>query len=270
MGGGHSISAVRACEPVIRAFSLVGRHLSSDSSLVRLFGPLRTILNSYISTDGELVEAVRVVLAGSWSISVGDFAVKTGAVILCSKLTKAFFVSRAFFEMAYDNEIEADRMAVVAIIGLCQAICEIITVTLAQAQSTSAVCDTSECMAPNGVHPSNNEERAPDSGYAWENSVFDGRITWNKYSMFKSQLVLYRYIRSKISGWKLCDSIVMSDDYVRRILGDVNAVPRCVVPAVLNLPPPVVTLFRHIWGGAPQQQPAERKARRLSAGLRFR
>jgi hypothetical protein len=100
--------------------------------------------------------------------------------------------------------------------------------------------------------------------------VFDGRITWNKSSMFKSQLVLYRYIRSKISGWMVCDSIVVSDDYIRRILGDVNAVPRCVVPADLNLPRPVVILFRHIWGGAPQQQPAERKARRLSAGLRFR
>jgi hypothetical protein len=158
MGGGHSSSAVHACEPVVRAFNVVVRHISSDSSLVRLVGPLRTILNSYIPTDGELVEAVRVVLAGSWSISVGDFAAKTGTVISCSELTKTFVVSRAFFEMAYDNAIEADRMAVVAIIGLCHAICEIITVTLAQAQSTSAVSDTRECMAPNGVHPSNNQQ----------------------------------------------------------------------------------------------------------------
>jgi hypothetical protein len=235
MGGGHSSSAVQACEPVVRAFNVVARHISPNSSLASLFGQLRTILNPYIPTDGAVVEAVSVVLATSWSISVGDFALKTGAVISCSELTKTFFVSRAFLEMAYDNEIEADRMAVVAIIGLFHAFCEMISVTLVQPQSTSAISDTSECMAPNGVHPSNNEERAPDSGYAWEDSVFDGRITWNKSTMFKSQLVLYRYIRSKISGWKLCDSIVMSDDYIRRILGDVNAVPRCVVPAVLNL-----------------------------------
>jgi hypothetical protein len=150
MGGSHSSSAVHACEPVVRAFDVVVRHISSDSSLVRLVGPLRTILNSYIPTDGELVEAVRVVLAGSWSISVGDCAVKTGAVISCSELTKTFFVSRAFFEMAYDNEIEADRMAVVAIIGLCHAICEIITVTLAQAQSTSAVPTPASAWRPTG------------------------------------------------------------------------------------------------------------------------
>jgi hypothetical protein len=159
MGGGHSSSAVQTCEPVVRAFNVVVRYISSDSSLVSLFGPLRTILNCYIPTDGELVEAVHLLLVGSWSISVGDFTVKTGAVISCSGFTKTFFVSRAFFEMAYDNEIEADRMAVVAIIGLCHAICEIITVTLTQPQSTSAVSDTSERIAPNGVHPSNNEER---------------------------------------------------------------------------------------------------------------
>jgi hypothetical protein len=223
MGGGHSISAVQTCEPVIRAFSLVGRHLTLDASVVSLFGPLRTIRNSNIPTDGELVEAVRVVLLGSWSISV---VVKNGAVMSCSELTRTISLSKAFLEMAYDNEMEADRMAVVAIIGLCHAICDTIPVKLAQLRNNAAVPIFDECITLDGMQPLLREECESNSGYVWEDAVLDGRITWNKSSQFKTQLLLFQYIRSKVTGWKLIDSVVLSDDYVRRILGNINAT-RC-------------------------------------------
>jgi hypothetical protein len=223
MGGGHSISAVHTCEPVIRAFGLVGRHLTLDASVVSLFGPLRTIRNSNIPTDGELVEAVRVVLSGSWSISVDDFGLKNGAVISCSELRRTISLSRAFLEMAYDNVMEADRMAVVAIIALCHAICDAINVKLAQLRNNAAVPNIDERTTSDGMQPLLMEECDSNSGYVWEDTVFDGRITWNKSSQFKSQLLLFQYIRSKVSGWKLIDSVILSDDYVRRILGNINA-----------------------------------------------
>lgn len=70
-----------------RALILVINQLSTDESVLQLFGKLRTIFdiaNNNTTTDEQLLALVRCVLAEDWSICVKDFATCDKAMMSCS------------------------------------------------------------------------------------------------------------------------------------------------------------------------------------------
>lgn len=123
--------------------------------------------------------------------------------------------------MCVENDVETDRMTAVAIVGIIHEFCHALTIKLNQPRTPSAVLSQNAHNTHEGIgmQPLISGLWGPDCGYGWEDSVFDGRITWHSSQGFKCELILFRYCQTKFAGWKTCDCVYVSDDCVRRILG---------------------------------------------------